>query len=83
MKAKREEAEEKLAKSKRRNTKLKKALVEAEEKLQSAQQTVADVLVSGASTRRLNAHQCSVSPVSSSGSSGRRRCGMPRNSESS
>ena len=44
MKAKREEAEEKLAKSKRRNTKLKKALVEAEEKLQSAQQTVADVL---------------------------------------
>ena len=51
MKAKREEAEEKLAK-RSVATQLKKALVEAEEKLQSAGRRSPMSSVSGASTRR-------------------------------
>ena len=46
LQAKRAEAEEKLAKSKKRNAKLKGALLEAEAQLQDVQQTVADVLSS-------------------------------------
>lgn len=46
LQAKREEAEEGLAKSKKRNAKLKQALAETEAQLQQAQQTVAEVLTS-------------------------------------
>ena len=46
LQAKREEAEDKLSKSKRRNLKLKKALSETEAQLGQATQTVAEVLTS-------------------------------------